>query len=876
LSHSGSPKAKNKQSKQAPEKIETIFRQIALNSPDTIYLFDITSNKAEFINHNEFLGYSHAELKASNSILNKIHPDDIVLVQTYWQQVLQGSPDGQKPTEYRLQSKAGNWEWVQSRASAIKNVKQVKPKQVLILLTVITERKIAEIKLKESEEKYRELIKYAPIGIYEVDFDGLKLRSVNQGLCKLLGYTEKELLARNPFDLVFDESKKILLEKIKAGLPGKNDDSAQIRAKTKDGRSVFGILNAKMSYTNGKPDGVLIFTNDITELKKVEDELRQSEELYRTLFDNSQDGFILTEPIYDENGRAIDFRFLKVNRAYKHQTGARLAVVEGKRAREAAVDLESEWISLVGRVAKTGKSVYYENFNQHTGRWYDAHYFPFGKGQVGILFRDITERKTAEEALRESEEKTRSVLVSSPDAITIADLSGCIVECNQATAKLHGYESKKELCGKNVFDLMSKRDQPCFRKLMAKNKPVKNLEFTALRKDGSEFPCEMSGNVILNAQGTPIFMMAITKDTSEHKKSEQALKDSQKKYRDLTETTNDFVWEMDAQGRYTYCSPQMEKLWGLKPLDMIGKTPFDVMPPVDRERALELFLKMGNSSEPFKGLQTTAFDSQGHLIYVETNGVSFFDDGGKLLGFRGISRDITERKKLEKQLQDRERLAAIGATAGMVGHDIRNPLQAMIGDIFLLKSELSMMPQSDKKDVVKESLDGIEKNILYINKIVADLQDFAKPLNPHVEETDLKLIIDEVLSKNGLPENVTVNVKVEAVARKIPVDPTYIDRVIANLVSNAVQAMPEGGKMAIHAAKEANDVIISVKDTGVGIPEALKNKLFTPMFTTKSKGQGFGLAVVKRMTEALGGTVSFESQEGKGTKFIVRLPAQKS
>ena len=103
-------------------------------------------------------------------------------------------------------------------------------------------------------------------------------------------------------------------------------------------------------------------------------------------------------------------------------------------------------------------------------------------------------------------------------------------------------------------------------------------------------------------------------------------------------------------------------------------------------------------------------------------------------------------------------------------------------------------------------------------------------------------------------------------------DSTFINRILYNLVNNAVQAMPKGGKLTIHAYKEANDVRHTVKDTGVGIPEAVKGKLFTPMFTTKARGQGFGLPVIKRMTEALGGTVSFESQEGKGTTFIVRLP----
>jgi signal transduction histidine kinase len=208
----------------------------------------------------------------------------------------------------------------------------------------------------------------------------------------------------------------------------------------------------------------------------------------------------------------------------------------------------------------------------------------------------------------------------------------------------------------------------------------------------------------------------------------------------------------------------------------------------------------------------------------------------------------------------------------MVGHDIRNPLQAITSDVYLAKTELDSTVDSEEKKNALESLQEIEKNVDYINKIVADLQDFARPLKPNAEETDLKLIIDELLAKNGLPENVEVSIKVEAEARKVVADSIFINRMMYNLVNNAVQAMPKGGKLTIHAYKEAKDVVITVKDTGVGIPEKVKSKLFTPMFTTKAKGQGFGLAVIKRMAEALGGTVSFESQEGEGTTFTIRLP----
>ena len=226
------------------------------------------------------------------------------------------------------------------------------------------------------------------------------------------------------------------------------------------------------------------------------------------------------------------------------------------------------------------------------------------------------------------------------------------------------------------------------------------------------------------------------------------------------------------------------------------------------------------------------------------------------------------------KLKDAERLAAIGATAGMVGHDIRNPLQAITGDIYLAKTDLESLPESDDKASIVESLVEIEKNIDYINKIVADLQDYARPLNPKAEQSDFKEVVERLLAKNGLPENIEVSVKVAENARIISADSYYLNRIMYNLVTNSVQAMPEGGKLTIQTHKELNNIVIDVKDTGVGIPQDIRNKIFTVMFTTKSKGQGFGLPVVKRMTESLGGTVTFESEEGKETTFTLRLPSK--
>jgi PAS domain S-box-containing protein len=256
----------------------------------------------------------------------------------------------------------------------------------------------------------------------------------------------------------------------------------------------------------------------------------------------------------------------------------------------------------------------------------------------------------------------------------------------------------------------------------------------------------------------------------------------------------------------------------------------------------------------------------------------------------GMAVDVTERKQGEvqlekfakhmeqlaneraKKLQDAERLAAIGATAGMVGHDIRNPLQAMISDVYLAKCELDTLPEGEEKQGISESLEGIRKNIEYVNKIVQDLQDFARPITPTAKEFDLKALCEEALMKSELPKKVKGSCEVDELARTMVGDPDLIRRVLTNLIINAGQAMPEGGILSIRAFKKGEDTLIEVQDTGLGIPDDIKPKLFMPLFTTKSKGQGFGLAVVKRVTESMNGTITFESKKGKGATFSVRLP----
>jgi signal transduction histidine kinase len=178
------------------------------------------------------------------------------------------------------------------------------------------------------------------------------------------------------------------------------------------------------------------------------------------------------------------------------------------------------------------------------------------------------------------------------------------------------------------------------------------------------------------------------------------------------------------------------------------------------------------------------------------------------------------------------------------------------------------MPQHEAKQNINESLDNIEQGIMYINKIVADLQDYSRPLNPEFQEVALANLISEVIRTVEVPDNVKLLLKIESLP-VISLELIFTRRALTNLINNAIQAMPNGGKLEIAAHQEKDYIHIKVADTGVGIPDEVKSKLFTPMFTTKAKGQGLGLAVVKRLIEAQGGSISFESKVGTGTTFWV-------
>jgi PAS domain S-box-containing protein len=356
------------------------------------------------------------------------------------------------------------------------------------------------------------------------------------------------------------------------------------------------------------------------------------------------------------------------------------------------------------------------------------------------------------------------------------------------------------------------------------------------------------------------------------------LREAEEKFKNMIEQSPDVFGLYDKDGFLIQVNIAWENLWGVPRELAIGKwnplkskqvSDIGWVPLIEKAYAGEAMDAPETEFDPSIEPLTMG---KGRKRWIKSVIYPLKNIQGKVQNIVMMHQDVTDRKLLERQLQDKERLSAIGQTAGMVGHDLRNPLQSIIGEVYLAKSELDSLPDGENKRCLQESVQAIEEQISYMDKIVSDLQTFVKPVEAQLETINLKPLITSVLAQVDIPKNIQAMTQIqEKVITKA--DPQLIKRVLINLITNAVQAMPNGGELTLRAeTSNQGKVQITVKDTGTGIPDEIKDKIFTPLFTTKSKGQGFGLAVCKRVIEAQNGTITFESQVGKGTKFIIELP----
>lgn len=373
----------------------------------------------------------------------------------------------------------------------------------------------------------------------------------------------------------------------------------------------------------------------------------------------------------------------------------------------------------------------------------------------------------------------------------------------------------------------------------------------------------------------------LIQEIDQRKQAEKALRESQERFRALTETTSEWIWEMDTNGVITYASPRVERLLGYYPKEVVGTQRHFYMTSEDNAKWRSKYELIVASQKPFRQLRSLNVHKDGRVMILESSGVPFFDNDGVLAGYRGIDLDVTDRKRAEELLIKSERIKAVADLAAGVAHNFNNLLQIVMSGIELAITYL----EGDKLDKAISTLEQVLESTSFGAETAKWLQDFAQTgFEGNVKDGkvfSLTRTVEQAVEmsrpwwKSG-PEKEGINVSVETdfkVDCLVAGRESEIFEVLVNLIKNASEALPDGGKIEISTTVENGWAALTVRDNGIGIPEEKLGKVFEPFFTTKGfKGTGMGLASSLGLVKGHGGDISVSSKKGEGTVFKVMLP----
>ena len=642
-------------------------------------------------------------------------------------------------------------------------------------------------------------------------------------------------------------------------------------------------------------DHLLSLIREIAERRQAEQALRESEFKYRSLFENIPDGFAYCKILLDENNRPTDFVYLEVNDAFERLTGMRRENVVGKKATEAIPGIKEshpELFDIYGRVALTGKETEFDIYLRPLEIWLSISVYSPKKRYFIAVFENITERKRAEKALRSSEEKLRNVFRSSPDAITVTNLEGNITECNQATLEMHGFSSRKELIGKSAFDLIAPKEHQVALENIKKTLKegfIKNVQYTLLTKDGTEFPAELSASVIRNSSGKAVSLVAITSDITLRKRMEETLRTERDRLHAVTQNIGVGLAVISKEHRILWANEILEQILGKvegKVCYSICNQRTDPCPGCGLEDIV-------NSRRDRVVHEQETKDCNDNTTWLEIVSTPIKDKEGNITGALEVVVPITERKKAEQKIQAyaqelmvmNEQLRVETERAQQadrlkseflanMSHEIRTPLTAISGASHLLDKGFLSSEQRKLSDIITQS----GKNLL---KLINDILDLARIEAGQVKLEEKEFSLRETLKK------LIPGFKLQAKEKGIELDLIYSDslplriisdkgkliQILSNLITNALK-FTEKGKVEIRLESSTDSKIqVLVKDTGIGISKEKLPSIFNKFYQVdgtlrrKYQGTGLGLAIAKGLVKFLGGEIEVQSTLKKGSTF---------
>jgi PAS domain S-box-containing protein len=790
-----------------------------------------------------------------------------------------------KVTNYELtaQSKDGR-ETVVSYNAATFYDRDNKLQGVFAAARDITAQKKLEQQLREQQNYLRGLIESSVDGLITVD-QSITITDVNDRMCQMTGYSRAELMG-TPFADYFTEPERAragVQQTFKEGVV--TEYALTLISRTR--RLLQVSFNASVFRDpSGAVRGIFASARDITDRVRLEEQMREQQTYLRGLIESSVDGLVTVDP----EGFITD-----VNEQLCRMTGYSREELIGSPFKQYFTEPEQADQG-VKRTLAAGVVTNYELvLKTQTGRKatvsFNASIFRAADGRVQGIFasaRDISEQARLQTQLVDQQAYNRSLIEASADALFAIAPDGVITDVNEEATRLTNY-SRKHIINSRFAEYFTEmeRAREGVQQTLREGR-VLGYELVLITRHGRRITVSFNAGVFTDASNQPLGILAAARDITEQKRLEQQLRDQQFYTRSLIESNIDALMTTDPLGIITDVNQQMEALTGYNREELIG-TPFKTY-FTDQQRAeegIKLVLRGGKVTN----YELTAHSKEQHETVVSYNAATFYDRDGKLQGVFAAARDVTERKRFEQTLQEKNielenaNLAKDRFLASM-SHELRTPLNAIIGFTGVLLMQLPGPLTTDQQG----QLQTIQTSARHLLSLINDLLDLAKIESGKVDLTFEPVVCQSVIQEvakalRPLAESKNLSFEVEAPAEDLVIltDRRALNQIVLNLANNAIKFTETGGVRLILGQHQENGrrlTEIRVIDTGIGIRQEDQVKLFEAFSQLdasaigRHEGTGLGLHLSQKLSSLLGGHITFHSEYGVGSTFTLVLPAQ--